>query len=312
MSVTTSPTNELAELAHLSAPFSPDAVSELVVAPAGSGPGSWAGAPSALLHDGVFYLAYRLRQPIGRGRGIANIVARSRDGVRFTTVATLHKEAFGAESLERPAIAVTPEGGWRAYISVATPGTKHWRVDLVEAATPEGLATAIPHTILPGSADLAVKDPVVVQHAGRWHLWASVHPLDDPEATDRMTSEYASSDDGVAWTWHGTALRGRIGTWDARGTRVAAVRLDQAEPIAYYDGRATAEENWEERTGVARIAGLDSFEAIGDAPVAMSPFGLGGLRYVSAVRLPDGDTRLYYEVTRPDGAHELRTTLVKE
>jgi hypothetical protein len=63
---------------------------------------------------------------------------------------------------------------------------------------------------------------------------------------------------------------------------VAAVRLDQDEPIAYYDGRATAEENWEERTGVARIADLGTFEALGDAPVGTSPYGLGGLRYVSA------------------------------
>jgi hypothetical protein len=91
---------------------------------------------------------------------------------------------------------------------------------------------------------------------------------------------------------------------------VTAVRLDRADPIAYYDGRATAEENWEERTGIARIAELGSFEAIGDGPVGMSAFGLGGLRYVSALELPDGDTRLYYEVTRHDGAHELRTTLV--
>lgn len=309
MTLTTTPPDELADL---SAPFSVAAESQVVVAPERPGPGSWAGAPSALLHDGLIYLAYRLRRPIGQGRGFANVVARSRDGVRFETVATFGKDAFGAESLERPALAVTADGTWRAYISAATRGTKHWRVHLVEAATPEGLATATPRTILPGSAELAVKDPVVVQHEGRWHLWASCHPLDEPEATDRMTSEYASSDDGVAWTWHGTALRGRAGNWDARGTRVSAVRLDRAEPIAYYDGRATAEENWEERTGVAHIAELGSFEAIGDAPIAMSPYGLGGLRYVSALQLPDGDTRLYYEVTRPDGAHELRTTLVAD
>ena len=105
-----------------------------------------------MLHDGFFYLAYRLRRPIGHGRGFANIVARSRDGVRFETVATLTKEAFGAESLERPAIAVTADGTWRAYISAATPGTKHWRVDVVEADTPEGLARATPRTVLPGSA----------------------------------------------------------------------------------------------------------------------------------------------------------------
>jgi hypothetical protein len=297
------------DLVDLSAPFLPAAASQVVVAPDGSGPGTWAGAPSALLHDGVFYLAYRMRRPIGHGRGFANIIARSFDGVRFETVATLGKDAFGAESLERPAIAVTADGTWRAYISCSTPGTKHWRVDLVEAATPEGLASATPRTILPGSADLAVKDPVVVAHDGRWHMWASCHPLLDPEATDRMTTEYASSDDGVAWTWHGTALSGRVGSWDARGVRVAAVCLDQEEPIAYYDGRATAEENWEERTGVARIVDLATFEALGDEPIAMSAFGLGGLRYVSPVRLPNGDTRFYYEVSRRDGAHELRTTL---
>jgi hypothetical protein len=307
MTLTRSPVDDLAELR---APFSLAAASQVVVAPDRDGPGAWAGAPSALLHDGVFYLAYRLRRPIGQGRGFANVVARSPDGVRFETVATLGKEAFGAESLERPALAVTAGGTWRAYISCSTPGSKHWRVDLVEAATPEGLAWAAPRTVLPGSPELAVKDPVIVEHDGRWHLWASCHPLGDPDATDRMTSDYATSEDGVIWTWHGTALRGRVGNWDARAARVAAVRLDQAAPIAYYDGRATAQENWEERTGVARIDDLGRFEPIGDAPIGMSPYGLGGLRYVSAVRLPDGDSRLYYEVTRPDGAHELRTTLV--
>ena len=181
----------------------------------------WAGAPCAVRVGQDVYLAYRLRRPVGQGRGYANVVARSTDGVRFTTVATVGKDAFGAESLERPALVVTDDGRWRLYVSVATPGTKHWRVDLLEASTPEGLATAEPVTVMPGSDRLAVKDPVIVRHDGRWHAWASCHPLDDPEATDRMTTEYATSDDGVSWTWHGTALAGRAGEWDARGVRVA-------------------------------------------------------------------------------------------
>ena len=287
------------------------AAGTVVVQAPGSGPGWWAGAPSALLVDGTYWLAYRLRRPVGRGRGYANVVARSADGVTFETVAVLDKELFGAESLERPALAVPAEGRWRLYVSCATPGTAHWRVDLVEAASPEHLATGFVRTVLPGSSQQAVKDPVVVRARGGWHLWASCHPLTDPARTDRMTTEYATSPDGIAWTWRRRAMAGRPERWDARGVRVTAVLLDGRWPVAYYDGRASAAENWEERTGVA-VGGepFGTFHPLGKHPVGASPHGSGGLRYLSVLRLPEGGCRLYYEMTRPDGAHELRTLRV--
>ena len=61
--------------------------STVVVEPPGDEPGAWSGAPSSIVADGDVYLAYRLRLPIGAGRGISNVVARSRDGVSFTVVA---------------------------------------------------------------------------------------------------------------------------------------------------------------------------------------------------------------------------------
>lgn len=287
--------------------------SALVAGPPGDGAGAWAGAPSALLIDDTFYLAYRLRRPIGEGRGIRNVVAASSDGVRFEEVATLERDRFGAESLERPALARTPGGTWRVYVSCATPHTKHWRVDLVESPTVEGLSTAPAVTVLPGSDTHAVKDPVLLRAGGQWHLWASVHPLERWDDADRMTTDYATSPDGVQWAWRGTVLTGRAGAWDARGARVTAVLAGGDRLQAAYDGRATAEQNWEELTGLATgELGPDGtfgpLRATGAEPVR-SPYGGGGVRYLSVVPLPDGRTRIYYEVTRPDGAHELRTEL---
>ncbi len=283
---------------------------EVVLAPEDPGPGSWAGGPSAQLVDGTWWLAYRLRRPVGEGRGIANVVARSEDGVRFTPVVGIGKAGFDAESLERPALVRLPDGRWRLYVSCATPGTKHWRVDRLEADTVDGLGTATPRTVLPGDDATAVKDPVIRHDGTTWHLWASVHPLDDPDATDRMTTEHATSPDGVEWTWRGTALAGTPGSWDARGVRFATVVLDGSRTWALYDGRATAEENWEERTGLAVHDGEGRFVAQADGPLLQSPHAPHGLRYTDVVAVPGGGSRWFYEATRSDGGHELRTVLL--
>ena len=282
--------------------------------PPGDGAGAWSGAPSALLVGRTIWLAYRLRRPIGEGRGYRNVLAASTDGVRFEEVAVLERDRFGAESLERPALAVTADGRWRVYVSCATPGTQA----LAGRPGRGGRAGGADHrgrpaTVLPGSDTVGVKDPVLLHAGGRWHLWASVHPLQRWDDADRMTTDYATSPDGVRWTWHGTVLAGRPDRWDARGVRVSTVLERPDGLVAGYDGRATAEQNWEEMTGTATAGrtadGLfGRLTATGQEPVR-SPYAGGGVRYLSVVPLPDGATRLYYEVTRPDGAHELRTEL---
>jgi hypothetical protein len=260
-----------------------------------------------VLAGGEIYLAYRLRTADRRGYAVE--VAKSADGISFQRLVSISKEAMDAESLERPALILTSEGTWRLYLSCATHGTKHWRVELLEADAPDGFDPASRRVLLPGDTANAVKDPVIVCHEGAWHLWASVHPLSEPDHTDRMTTEYATSPDGLTWTWQGAALAPRPGEWDARGVRVAAVRFAPHGVTAYYDGRATAEQNCEERTGVASGAAPDALLALGDAPVAESPTPGLGLRYLTLVELGDGRERLYYELTNASGSHDLVTEL---
>jgi hypothetical protein len=279
----------------------PGAAPAVVVAPApGPGPHSWAGAPSAALDDdGGLVIAYRLR--IG-GQDVARtLIAHAPDGGRFTTVATLDRERFGAFSMERPALVRTGDGRWRLYVSCASPAwpeSKHWWIEVLEADTPAGLATAGSRVVFPGDDATAVKDPVVRRTDDGWEAWICCHPLDVRDEEDRMTTAYATSADGLVWDWHGTVLRPRPGTWDARGTRVTAVLPDGR---AAYDGRASKEENFSERTGLAGPGGDGVLTQLDAEPV--------GVRYLDVLPLPDGGYRLTYEAPLPDGSHELRTEL---
>jgi hypothetical protein len=283
--------------------------STVVIAPPGDGAGFWAGAPSSALGDDGIYLAYRLRRPLAAGRGYAIAVARSVDGVRFQTLTTIRREEVGSDSLERPGLIRDRSGRWRLYLSCATPGTKHWQIELMEAGHPAEFDVSKRVVVLPGDAKTGVKDPVIHRENGTWQLWACCHPLAGPGEADQMVTEYATSTDGYDWTWHGTALSGRPGYWDSRGTRISAVWPDGDEIVAFYDGRASAAENYEERTGVATGTGPTALVALGADPAAESPYAGRGLRYLDILVLPDGARRLYYEMTRPDGAHELRTEL---
>ena len=282
---------------------------DVVVEPPGSGTGFWAGGPSVVNEGGVFHLAYRLRRPVDQGRGYANVVARSTDGVHFVPVATVLASTFECASLERPALIRRPDGGWRMYVSCSTPGSKHWWVEAIDTP-PGGSAAELTHgsrtVVLPGSDVSAWKDVVVTRDGALWRMWACEHLLDQGEdQADRMRSVYLTSNDGLAWTPERVALGPTADSWDQRGARITSAWESDGKWIASYDGRASAAENWFERTGFAVGAGPDEF-----IPIA-GPFDRDGrtLRYVTIARTDDG-LRLYFETARDDGANDLRTVLV--
>ena len=97
------------------------------------------------------------------------------------------------------------------------------------------------------------------------------------------------------WDWRATVLSGTPGTWDSRGARVTAVVPGVG---VAYDGRASKEENFAERTGLAVPVAGGKLSAVGDGPVA-------DVRYLDVVALPRRRYRLFYEAPLPDGSHEL-------
>lgn len=284
----------------------------VVVEPPGIGTGYWAGGPSAVRHDGIIHLAYRLRRPVDAGRGYANVVATSTDGVHFETACTVPVTDFGSASLERPALVRRPDGGWRLYVSCSTRGSKHWWVEALDTA-PDGsiadLAAGTRTVVLPGDDATAWKDVVVqapTTDDDRWRMWACRHPLDGgDDAADRMQTWYFTSPDGLSWDEQGPALVPTAGTWDARGTRVTSVVPTGDGWLALYDGRASAAENWFERTGIALGSDPGSFTA------AAGPIQRDGrtLRYACVVPADD-HWRLYFEADRPDGSNVLLTTVL--
>lgn len=278
---------------------------DLVAEPPATGPGHWVGAPSAFWHKGVHWLAYRMRLPEELGRGRRTIIARSDDGIDFQTVSEVHADDFAAASLERPALVRLPEGGWRLYLSCATPDSKHWWVEAIDAKHPTDLPLGERHVVLAGDPTTeAFKDPVVwLDEHGQWQMWVCRHPLDaGPAAADRMTSHHATSADGLRWTFSGRRVLPSPGQWDERGARATA----QVDGIVLYDGRASAQENFHERTGLAQPhADGTSTRLGGPVPAGATT----ALRYLSVLDTPRG-TRLYWEAERPDGSNDLRTTLI--
>lgn len=282
--------------------------SELVIAAPGAGEGFWAGGPSAVHRNGTTWLAYRLRKPVDQGRGFANVIAKAADGKPFETVAMVTSDEFECASLERPALVRRPDGGWRLYVSCSTPNSKHWWVEAIDADRPSELGTGKRTVVLPGDDTEAWKD-VVVQTApdGTWRMWACRHPLDGGDnAADRMSTWYATSDDGLHWELKAEALKPVAETWCARGTRVADVVAVDGHWWMIFDGRRSAEENWRERSGLAVGDRPDRFSVVA-GPV---PTHAGrALRYASVVERSDG-YQVYFEATGPDGSHDLRRVYV--
>jgi hypothetical protein len=290
--------------------FDPDG-GVTILAPDAPGPGNWVGCPS-VLYDPVresVLLTYRRRRPRGEAddRGYRCAVAESRDGIRFRDLWTIEKAALGSTSMERFDLHRDADGRYLLYLSYEHPDDGRWRIDAIADTRPDGFDPERRTTVLTpaGTDTAAVKDPRVVRSGPEYLMFVSTFLADEGPAPTFL----ATSLDGVRFGWRGEALG--VGTrWDRHQARLSAVLAAGDGFVGFYDGAGSAEEDTEERLGVAVSADLRRWERVStERPWLVSPHATGSLRYLDAIPL-DGEWWLYYEYARRDGSHELRLNRV--
>jgi hypothetical protein len=310
---------------RLPAPFDP-ADSVLIRAPERAEPGYWAGCPSVLPDEDVTWLTYRERRPRGAAseRGWRCAVAVSHDGLRFEDVWEVHKDALESPSMERFDLTRISDG-YELFLSSVDPADGRWRIDAVTATRPDAfdVTTRRPILTADSTATEGVKDPVVVDIGGIVHLFASfaapragldpsAHATADVYNTGATTHPTGLAiHDGAGFRWRGEALGvGAPGSWDGYQARLGSIVGAGDAFFGFYDGSAGHHENYEERLGIATSPDGRSWErASVDGPWLLGPGRTGSVRYVDIVVRADA-WWIYHEVTRPDGAHELRVARV--
>jgi hypothetical protein len=305
-----------------------------VIEPAGNEPGWWAGAPSALYDEesARFYLYYRIRRPrgIAPDRGGQCFIAESGNGRTFKTIWSATKDKFETESMERAALVKGLDGVWRLHLGYVDPQSRKWRIDSMEASSPDGFD---PQTCKPllDPDDLhieGIKDPYVLTLGGQYYMIASYATRGGPLSTSQEKTLHATADayntgliksrtglatsaDGRHFTWHGDIFSPPDSGWDAYCTRICSVVYSCPVFTGFYDGTGDVWGNYEERTGIAVSMDLRHWERVSTAgPALVSAHASGCLRYMDAVQLPDR-IHYYYEYARADGSHETRLNVVR-
>lgn len=291
-------------------------------------PGFWVGAPTVYEEDGTYYLSYRFRRPRPE-RGVETRIAVSHDGIHFEDLYTLHKNAFQSDSIERCSLFRSEEGLWRYAVSYVDPEDGRWRVDLLTAEDPSRFDPESRKPLFTAASIGAegVKDPNVYRIGGLYWMFLSYAPSPrqptDPSllhatkdvyntGLTRSHSGLAISPDGIHWEWEGDIFSPSEREWDAYAARLGSIAWTPPVFMGLYDGSRDVRENYEERCGLASSFDLRRWERVTSfAPWVTVPYGSGSVRYVDVIRCGDR-WRFYYEMTRPDGSHELRVAEEKD
>jgi hypothetical protein len=294
-------------------------------------PGYWAGAPGAFYEasEKAWYLTYRIRRPRGiqPDRGGEARIARSTDLAKWDDVWSVTKDQFNSASIERCALRKDAAGRWHYFVSYVDPEDGRWCISRVTAGGIEKLDArqGVPVFKARRLGLEGIKDPWIHERDGSFTMLVSVavpttrtseqsHATLDIFNTGECVSAtgIAISTDLLNWDWKGVVFAPESTGWDRYCRRinsffVAGPGEAGSRLVGFYDGSASHEENYEEKTGVASstVDGQSWHSMTRDKPLLTSPHRSGSLRYIDAQPCDRG-LLLFYEFARPDGAHDLR------
>ncbi len=303
------------------------AAGRVIREPVGFANGYWAGAPGVFYaaDERAWYLTYRIRRPRGiePDRGGEARIARSTDLTHWEDVWSVTKDKFASASIERCALRKGADGMWRYFVSYVDPADGRWCVSVLKAGAPQDLDPAKAKPLFK-AAPLGlegIKDPWILEHQGAFQMFLSVavptprtgaqsHATLDIFNTGECVSAtgLATSTDLEDWQWQGVVFAPGACGWDRYCRRINSVVPLGGKFLAFYDGSAGHQENYEEKTGLATSPDLRHWQSLTpDGPRFTSPHESGSLRYLDA-QVMGQEACLFYEFARPDGAHDLRLT----
>jgi hypothetical protein len=304
---------------------------QIVREPVGNRNGYWTGAPGAFYEakEKAWYLTYRLRRPRGvqPDRGGEARIARSTDLKNWEDIWSVNKSEFNTASIERGAIHRGADKVWRYFTSYVDPADGRWCVAMLRGTEVAQLYSRNVEPVFTAqSLKLeGIKDPWILRHDNLYYMFLSVamatpHTTDQSHASlDIYNTGQCLSATGLAtsrnldrWEWKGIVFRPEATGWDGYCRRINSVVPVDSGFLAFYDGSASHEENYEEKTGVAVSTNLFRWKTLNEkGPAHISPHGSHSLRYIDAQT--DGrNAAVFYECARTDGAHDLRLLTMEQ
>lgn len=325
---------EKKQLLMLLPPFDPQQ-GTIIFHPEKNEPGYWAGAPSIIFdtHSQKYLCTFRMRRPRGTkpDRGHLAGIAASTDGANFKIVWHVTSDMLNhTPSMERFCLVTVPQKQvYRLFLSFVDSETNQWRIDVVESELYDKWDMAMRKKVFVAS-DLpaeGVKDPIVMfdTSSNLWHMYvsyspcasqanAALHNSADVFNTGLVKSHtgFATSVDGIHFTFVGDCLSPSSDKWDKFCARLATVTSIQPQgvslpyKIAFYDGSDSVEKNYEEQASMCLVHD-HHIQKVQQGPWITNS---NSVRYMSAIHVNSNEWWFFYEFTKSDGSHDLRKSVV--